>query len=313
MWHKLLGLPIDASAQGADIDKLISWLHILMAVLFVGWGLLFLYILWRFRQRAGSKADPVGVKTHASSYVEALVAILELVLLVGISIPFWSKKVSAFPTAADNPVRVRIVAQQFAWNVHYPGADGVFGRSDQKKVSDDNPIGIDRSDKNAKDDFFTINQLYLPVNRPAILELTTKDVIHSFFLPFFRVKQDTIPGMIIPVYFTPTRTTEDIRQSMREHIALNTRNRNLELYSPLAEVKDKDGKVLARPTLGLNTATVKKLTEAGITELDVAPVNPTEIACAQLCGLNHYRMKGFVKVVTQAEFDKWASEQVEEE
>ena len=261
------------------------------------------------RKSAHPKADPTGVKSHASTYVEITVGLLEVALLVGISIPFWSKKVSAFPTPAENPVHVRVVAQQFAWNIHYPGPDGKFGKTDLKKITDDNPVGLLRKGDGA-DDVVEVNQLYLPVNRPVILDITTKDVIHSFFLPLFRVKQDTIPGMSIPIYFTPTRTTDDIRQEMRETVALRDK-RNFELYMPVADVTDASGAVLVKKGTRLVTAAKKKLVDAGLTSVEVAPANPTEIACAQLCGLNHYRMKGFVNVVTEAEFKKWYADEVD--
>ena len=228
-YQKLLGLPINASAEGGAIDTLNGYVHLLMAVLFVGWILLFFFMLLRFRKGAHPRADHEGVKSHASSYVEAVIAVLEIVLLVALSIPFWSKKVSAFPTEADKPVHVRIVAQQFAWNIHYPGPDGKFGATDPKLISDDNPIGLSRKG-DGKDDVVEINQLHLPVNRPAVLDIMSKDVIHSFFLPLLRVKQDAIPGLMIPIHFTPSKTTEDIRQGMVESITLPIRNRNLDLY-----------------------------------------------------------------------------------
>lgn len=309
MLQKLLGLPINASAQGGPIDSLIGWVHLLMIVLFIGWGLLFLWMIVRFRKSKNPRADHEGVKSHASSYVELVIVVLEIVLLVGISIPFWAKKVSAFPTAAENPVHVRIVAQQFAWNIHYPGPDGKFGKTDLTKITDDNPIGLIRKGDGA-DDVVELNQLYLPVNRPVIIDITTKDVIHSFFLPLFRVKQDTIPGMSIPIYFTPTQTTEEIRQQMKETLAL-TAKRNFELYAPVADIKTADGTVVIKKGTRLNAAALKKLTAAGITSVDVAPANPTEIACAQLCGLNHYRMKGYVNVVTADEFKKWYADEVD--
>jgi len=102
------------------------------------------------------------------------VAIVEVLLLVGISIPFWSWKVSAFPTEPDT-VYVRVIAQQFAWNIHYPGPDGKFGRTNIKLVDEQtNPIGLDRADPDAKDDIVTLNQLHIPVNRPIVVEITTK-------------------------------------------------------------------------------------------------------------------------------------------
>jgi cytochrome c oxidase subunit 2 len=215
MLQKLLGLPINASERGADMDRLILYIHILMVVLFVGWITFFLYTLFRFRKGRNPRADYTGVKTHASSYLEVAIAAIEVVLLVGISIPFWSWKVSAFPTE-PNAVHVRVIAQQFAWNIHYPGPDGIFGRTDIKLVNEEsNPIGLDRKgDPHAKDDIVTLNQLHLPVNRPAVIDITTKDVIHSFFLPVMRVKQDAIPGMLIPIHFTPTRTSDEMREEL---------------------------------------------------------------------------------------------------
>jgi cytochrome c oxidase subunit 2 len=139
-----------------------------------------------------------------------------------------------------------VVGEQFAWNVHYPGPDHIFGRTNVKYVSSSNPLGIDPSDPNAKDDVTTLNQLHLEVNRPVIIRLTSKDVIHSFFLPYMRVKQDAIPGMEVPVHFTPIKSSG-------------------------AESWD--------------------------------------IACAQLCGLGHYRMKGQYQVHTKADFDKWMGTQ----
>src|SRR5580658_1567672 len=221
MLEKLLGMPINASEQGAQIDWLIFYIHVLMVVLFVGWIVFFFYTLFRFRKGRNPVADYTGVKTHASSYLEAIIAVIEVVLLVGLSIPFWSWKVSAFPTDPGT-VHVRVIAQQFAWNVHYPGPDGIFGRTDIKLVDEQmNPIGLDRKgDPHAKDDIVTLNQLHLPVNRPAIIEIATKDVIHSFSLPVMRVKQDAIPGMLIPIHFIPTKTSDEMREELATTVAL---------------------------------------------------------------------------------------------
>ena len=311
-YQKLLGLPLNASAEGGGIDALIGWLHLLMVVLFVGWTLLFLFILVRFRRSRNPRADHEGVRTHASSYVEVVVVLLEFILLVALSIPFWAKKVSAFPTEADKPVHVRVIAQQFAWNIHYPGPDGNFGATDPKLVADDNPIGLSRKG-DGKDDVVEINQLHLPVNRPAVLDITSKDVIHSFFLPMLRVKQDAIPGMMIPIHFTPSKTTADIRQGMVETITLPIRNRNLDLYVTTEELKDKDGNVLVKKNGILNGSALKKLNAAGITTLTIAPFNPTEIACAQLCGLNHFKMKGYLTIETDEQFAKWYAKEVEDQ
>lgn len=239
----MLNLPIVASAHGHEIDMMIFLVHILMLILFVGWGVYFVVVLLRFNRKKNAAANYKGVQNHFSSVVEIWVIIVEAILLVGFSIPFWAKQVNAFPDRKDI-VEVRVVAEQFAWNVHYPGKDGIFGKTDLKFFDKQaNPLGLDPNDPNAKDDIHTINQLHLPIGHPAVIYLSSRDVMHSFSLNIMRVKQDVIPGMSIPTWFTPTKT----------------------------------GK--------------------------------SEIACAQLCGLGHYRMKGFLTIHTQEEFDKWLSEQ----
>lgn len=250
-----LGLPALASAHGAQIDRLISWMHVLMFILFIGWGAFFVFALVRFRASRQRVADYAGVKSHASSYLEIAVAVAEAILLFGVSIPVWASRVDRVPPDNEAFV-VRVTAEQFAWNVHYPGPDGKFGRTDLKLLDlQSNPLGLDRSDPDAKDDITTLNQLYLPVNRPVVVRLRSKDVIHSFNLPEFRIKQDAIPGFTTPVWFVPTVTTNEMR------------------------------------------------TRTGNADFDY------EIACAQLCGLGHYRMRAFVHVLSTEDFKKWMDDE----
>jgi cytochrome c oxidase subunit 2 len=249
-------LPPVASAHGPQIDDSLVWVHWLMAVLFVGWMLFFLYCLWRFRRARNPLASHVGARSHASSWLEGAVAVAEGILLVGLSVPLWADRVAEFPPEKDAVV-VRLVAEQFAWNIHYPGPDGVFGKTSIDKIDlQSNPLGLDRSDPAAKDDVTTVNQLRLPVGKPAIVHLSARDVIHSFNLPEMRIKQDAVPGLDIPVWWVPTVTTA----AMRERL----------------------GK----------------------------PEFVYEIACAQLCGIGHARMRGFVTIDEPADFQKWMDEQV---
>jgi cytochrome c oxidase subunit II len=253
-----LGLPALASAHGGQIDGLIGWIHVFMFILFVGWSTFFVYCLIRFRRSRNPVANYAGVKSNASKYSEIGVAVVEAVLLIGFAIPLWAARVDDMPPANESLV-VQVTGEQFAWNVHYPGPDGVFGRTDIKLLDlQSNPLGLDRDDPAAKDDVTTLNQLYLPVNRPVIIRLRSKDVIHSFGVPEFRVKQDTIPGLTIPIWFVPTVTT--------------------------AEMRIRKGN----------------------------PDFQYEIACAQLCGLGHARMRGFVTVQTAEEFQQWMDERVKE-
>ncbi|MDP7037207.1 MAG: hypothetical protein QF453_04675 [Candidatus Marinimicrobia bacterium] len=204
-----LGFPVMSSRHGQDIDYMNGWVHWLMLVLFVGWGIFFIFVLIRFRSGANPKASYQGATSHISQYTEYGVIIFEAFLLIGFAYPLWAKMKTDVPTPDKDTVEVRVVAQQFAWNMHYPGADGIFGKTSPELIDEEiNPIGLDRSSPNGADDITTINQLHLPVDKLTMIYLTSKDVIHSFSLPEMRVKQDVIPGMSIPTFFTPTMTTE---------------------------------------------------------------------------------------------------------
>ncbi len=250
-----LGMPAAASAHAAELDQMTVIVHWLMLVLFVGWGLFFLFVLFRFRRGANPKASYAGAKGKLSKGIEVAVGVVEVVLLVFFAIPAWARRVQDFPPENQAFV-VRVVGAQFAWNIQYPGVDGKFGRTDPKLVAADNPLGLDRTDPNAKDDITDINQLHMPVNRPVLVHLSTMDVIHSFGLYEMRVKQDAIPGLETPVWFIPTVTTKDMRSKM------------------------------------------------GKADFDY------EITCSQLCGLGHYRMRGFITVDTDADYNTWMAEQI---
>ena len=162
---KYLMLPVQASTHAASLDEMTALVHWLMLVLFVGWGAFFVFVLVRFRKKANPRADYAGAKGKFAKSTEVAVAIIEVVLLVGYAIPAWAVRVKTLPSESEAVV-VRVVAEQFAWNIHYPGPDGMFGRTDVKLVNADNPLGLDRSDPNAKDDITTINQLNLPIESP---------------------------------------------------------------------------------------------------------------------------------------------------
>src|SRR5215208_5710734 len=120
--------PKQASTHAAEVDQMTVLVHWLMLVLFIGWGLFFIFVLFRFRSGANPKASYTGAKGKISKGTEVAVALIEVLLLVFYAIPAWAKRVKAFPSEGDaGVVVVRVVAEQFAWNMHYPGPDGKFG------------------------------------------------------------------------------------------------------------------------------------------------------------------------------------------
>src|SRR3982751_5177581 len=125
--------PVQASTHAAEVDQMTIYVHWLMLVLFVGWGFFFLFVLFRFRRSANPRASYTGAKGKISKGTEVAVAIVEVILLVGYAIPAWATRVRQLPSENEALV-VRVVGEQFAWNVHYHGPDGKFGRTDAKMV-----------------------------------------------------------------------------------------------------------------------------------------------------------------------------------
>ena len=234
-------LPPAASVHASSIDAILAHVHEMMAVLFVGWLIYFLYALFRYRAGRNPVANPAGTRGRAAMLIFAGVVVAEAALLIGSALPLWFARTGP-PPASDAPIVIRIVAQQFQWNVHYSGLDGRFGDTSMSLITDTNPVGLNRNSQYGKDDLLTSGDLHLPVNRPVIIELSSLDVIHSFGIPAMRVKQDVNPGVGSTVWFTPTHAGE------------------------------------------------------------------FEVACSQLCGAGHYRMKAVITVETEAAFRTFLSQ-----
>jgi len=232
--------PAGMSASAAAIDHQFAVTFILMGIVFVlaqcGLGL----FAWKYRDRGdASKVE----YSHGNLKMEILWTGLTAVLFIGLNLmgsPIWAAE--RFEPAKPNAVPVEVTGMQFAWYFRYPGADGKYGKTDptleDPSAGNESAVGLDTNDPASKDDIVT-GTMYLPVNREVDLTLRAVDVIHSFFVPSMRFKQDAVPGLAIHMHFTPIQTGD------------------------------------------------------------------YEIACAELCGLGHYKMHGMLKVVSQDDFDKW--------
>ena len=215
-------LPENVSTYGQEIDWLFHLIYAITGITFVLVAVTFIAFLVIYRDRPGRRAR----YTHGSTPLEIAWTIapsLILVILTFLSVPAWSKiKMSIPPT---NFV-VQVTAKQFNWQFTYPGADGKFGTADDKTFLD---------------------ELHVPVGKPIRVNLRSQDVIHSFFVPQFRMKQDAVPGREIGQWFEVT----------------------------------KPGKY--------------------------------ELPCAELCGFGHSGMRAWIYVHPQAEYDKWAAENLRAE
>ena len=159
------------------------------------------YMVWKYRDTGNRDR---ATYTHGSSKLEVVWTTVTAVIFIGLAVMGQSVWASLrFNEAPAGAFKVDVVAQQFQWNFHYAGTDGVFGRTDPTLIDDSalNFIGLDEADPNMKDDAVH-SVLVVPVNRPVELALRSKDVIHNFWVPELRFKQDLVPGMVIRVHFT---------------------------------------------------------------------------------------------------------------
>jgi len=216
------GLPDDYSTHGHKIDKLFYVILWVTGIVFVLTEVALVWFLFKYRRRDGRKAK----YTHGSTAVEAVWTVVPAVIILSMAFSsraLWKELKQDMPPDALN---LKVVGEQFAWNVLYPGPDGMLDTAD---------------------DMLSLNIMHIPVHKPVVVTLTSKDVIHSFFLPEFRVKQDAVPGMTSQVWVEATQT------------------------------------------------------------------GTFDIACAELCGLGHYRMKGYLMVDTPEDYESFLAELAEEQ
>ena len=235
-------LPLAASEHAAQFDAVLTSVHVHMAIQAVAWGAFFVYCVVRFRHRADPRPVP-PLKPALPILAIALVILGDAVLLATTALPVWLNR-GTVPSSPELPFEVRVAAEQFVWNVHYPGPDGRFGASSSALITAANPLGIDRTSEGGGDDIGLQNVLTVPVNRVVVVQLTSRDVVHSFTLNEMRVRQDATPGLVVRTWFTPRA------------------------------------------------------------------IGRWEIACSQLCGLGHYRMRGAFAVLSAEDWAQWQAREV---
>jgi cytochrome c oxidase subunit 2 len=197
--------PTAISAHAPALDRQFLITIIVVGISFtaaqVGLG----WMVWKYRD-TGKPGDR-ALYTHGSNRLEVVWTVITAVIFIALAVmgqSVWANL--RLNNAPPGSYSVEVVAQQFQWNFHYPGKDNVYGRTDPKLIDDSalNFVGLDETDPNAKDDSVTA-ALAIPVNRPVELRLRSKDVIHNFWVPPLRFKQDLVPGMEIKVHFTATK------------------------------------------------------------------------------------------------------------
>jgi cytochrome c oxidase subunit 2 len=234
--------PPIASVHGAAIQTMLNFTLAATGLFLVAGHLVLAWLIARAEREPGAAPSEPSARTRRLVSIGpalAMAVVAEGGVLV-LALPVWGKYYAPPPPDA---LQVEVTGRQFFWVVRYPGPDGRFGRTSADRVAVDNPLGLDADDPAAKDDVVLLNEIHLPRDRPAQLLLRSRDVIHSFWVPELRVKQNLVPGMSIAIWFTATRSGR------------------------------------------------------------------YELACNQICGLGHYRMRGVLQVDEPGDFDHWLSQQ----
>lgn len=202
-------LPI-ASVHGVKTDSLF-W--ITMAVTVVAFSIISVIMfvfLWQYRYQEGRKAK-FYPDNHYLELAWTIIPAIVLAVLIFTGLRAWNDITAP---ASENAEVIEVIAQQFAWNVRYPGVkDNQLGKHNFRLIDNVNQLGLDFTDKNSFDDFQSL-QLHIPKGKEVLLKIRAKDVLHSVFLPHFRVKMDAVPGMTTQFKFIATKTTQEMRDEL---------------------------------------------------------------------------------------------------
>lgn len=260
-----------ASAHGPELDSMFNWTLFFTGLVFVITHIALFYFAYKYKGREGVKAAFLPHDNKLEIIWTAVPAVVMCFLVIR-GLVAWNE-VMGDVGADDEYIEVEATGAQFLWYLRYPGPDGVLGERNYKLITGRNPLGQDWTDDANLDDFQP-NDLVLPVGKKIRVRITARDVLHSFFLPHFRVKMDAVPGMPTYFVFTPTKTTEEYRKELSKYPE----------YQVPSDPNDPESEPLWK-TFNY------------------------ELACAELCGKGHFSMRKIVRIVTEEEYNAWLKEQ----
>jgi len=201
-------LPL-ASEHGAETDKLF-WITMgITVVAFAIISIVMFVFIYKYRYDSARKAA-FFPDNHYLELTWTIIPGIVLAVLVFTGLRAWNDITAP---ASKNAEVIELIGQQFAWTARYPGKDKELGKVNFKLIDASNEFGLDLTDGKTHDDFKSI-ELHLPVNKEILLKIRAKDVLHSVFLPHFRVKMDAVPGMPTHFKFTATKTTQEMRDEL---------------------------------------------------------------------------------------------------
>lgn len=272
-----------ASEHGSTIDNLMV---ITMVIIFITQTItqfLLHYFAFKYKGEKGKKAL-FFADNNKLEFIWTIIPVIVLAGLILYGLNTWISITSIDET--EDPLVIELYAQQFNWKARYAGKDNTLGKANVRLIDIDrsNILGLDEADPNAQDDIIT-TELHLPVGKPVLFKMRSQDVLHSAYMPHFRAQMNCVPGMITQFGFTPTVTTEDMRQTPQMQDKVTNINK-------------------------IRIEKSKKLLEKNEDALDRYEFDYL-LLCNKICGKSHYNMQMKIIVETQEEYDAWIAEQKE--
>lgn len=202
-------LPEASSVHGKEIDSLFWWTMAVIGLAFVLTHiLLFIFpFKYQFSEKRTAFFYPHNDK------LELIWTVVPAVVMAGLVISGWFVWSDITSKAPEDSVAVEIMGKQFNWQVRYGGKDGKLGRYDFRKIDATNSMGVDFRDPSSLDDFIP-REIHVPKGKNVVLKIRSRDVLHSVFMPHFRIKMDAVPGMQTSFWFTPTKSTAEMRAEL---------------------------------------------------------------------------------------------------
>ncbi len=265
-----------ASLHGFAVDQLFNITLVITGIVFILTHFLLFWFPYKYRMQDPKKKALFFPHNTKMELIWTIVPLIVFLLLVSRGISIMNDIFRPL-TAEDKFIEIEATGYQFAWDLRYPGPDNKLGNKDFRLIDPaSNSLGLDWNDEKSLDDIVLggTDKIVLPKDTLVRVRITSKDVLHSFYLPHFRVKLDAVPGMPTFFAFRPVKTTKEFKEDLKKYPEWNEPS----------DPKD--------PTGPKRWETFEY-----------------ELACAELCGKGHYSMRRVVEVVERDEYEKWLKEQ----
>ncbi|QYS88225.1 cytochrome c oxidase subunit II [Flavobacterium davisii] len=271
--HLALGTP--ASEHGPDYDRLMG---ISLGIIFLVQAItqvLLHYFAFKYRGEEGKKALYYA-DNDKLEFIWTIIPVITLAGLILYGLYTWTNIM--FVDKDEDVIVVELYAKQFSWEARYAGKDNVLGKANVRLIEGVNTLGVDLNDPNAQDDI-AVQELHIPKGKKVLFKLRSQDIIHSAYMPHFRAQMNCVPGMVTEFAFTPTVTTDEMRQDP----------------------------AIVEKVAAINKIRAKKSAELvaeGKTALDPYTFDYL-VLCNKICGASHYNMQMKIIVDTPDQFQAW--------